>query len=246
MRSTYQLLVHHNACNGSFLTTSASCAIMLGDAAIEFKVIVGCLHAKSINDHRWYRVQGITRTLDSMKAQRKRGHHNMINMDLFARVMKDLHSNPESTLEWVVEYVKRLNVSEAKAQEIRKRMFRIFMCNKAPSLEACKRLWNQMRMSTSIGVAVDTECKNVFNGKMTKSEAGPVSQLILTQLEALCLNPICAGLKVAGIPTPDRRSGAKRRYTYHNRCTSGCKGIQTNWGFYTEVDLVRTTQSQTK
>lgn len=79
-------------------------------------------------------------------------------------------------------------------------------------------------MSTAIGVAVDAQCKDVFNGKKALCDVGPVSRLILTQLQALHLTPICAGLKVAGVPTPDR-SSVPARYKYHNGCTLGCTSI---------------------
>lgn len=211
---------------------------MLGNATIEFKTVSGCLHAKSTNDHRWYKVQGITRTLDSMAQHRRRGNHNLINMDVFTRALQDRHSNPESKLDWVIDYIKQLNVSESKASEFQAGVLRIFTYSKVPSVAACRRVWDKTRMSTHIGVAVDADCKDVFNGKKTKPQVGPVSQLILTQLEALHLRPICGGLRVAGIPSPDRCSGAKKRYTYHNRCVAGCKGIQPDWGFYTEIDMV--------
>lgn len=138
---------------------------MLGDATIEFKTEAGCLHARATKDDRWYKVQGITRTLDAMTPQKCKGHHNMINMDLFTRVLQDLHRNPDSKLDWVVDYVKSLNVSERKASELRAGVLRLFASNKVPSLSACRRLWDKARMSTHIGVAVDADCKDVFNGK---------------------------------------------------------------------------------
>lgn len=212
---------------------------MLGDAMIEFKTEAGCHYAKASKDNRWYKVQGITRTLDAMTPRnRKKGNHNMINMDLFTRVLQDLHRNPESKLEWLVNYAQSLNVSERKAVELRAGVVRLFASNKVPSVSACRRLWDKTRMSTQIGISVDADCKDVFNGKKRRDEVGPVSQLILAQLEALRLRPICGGLRVACIPSPDQCSIATRQYTYHNRCTLGCKSIEKDWGFYTEVDMV--------
>lgn len=211
---------------------------MLGDATIEFKTEAGCLHARATKDDRWYKVQGITRTLDAMTPQKCKGHHNMINMDLFTRVLQDLHRNPDSKLDWVVDYVKSLNVSERKASELRAGVLRLFASNKVPSLSACRRLWDKARMSTHIGVAVDADCKDVFNGKKNRYQVGPMSQLILAQLEALRLHPIRGGLRVACIPSPDQFSVATRQYTYHNRCTAGCKSVQKDWGFYTKIDMV--------
>lgn len=212
---------------------------MLGVATIEFKTEAGCHYAKATKDNWWYKVQGITRTLDAMTPQnRKKGHHNMINMDLFTRVLQDLQRNPESKLDWVVDYVKSLNGSDRKAWELRAGVVRLFLSNKVPSLSACRRLWDKARMSTHIGVAVDADCKDVFNGKKSRDQVGPVSQLILAQLEALHLRPICGGLRVACIPSPDQCSVATQQYTYHNRCTAGCKSIQKDWGFYTEIDMV--------
>lgn len=209
----------------------------LQDPVIEFRGSGGELCAKSTADHRWYKVKGITRTLTSIMCCRKRSDgHNMISMDLFTRVVKDLNANPESSLEWLPEYLRSLNAPDSKGSAFKEELLQLFRC-RALTPDACRRLWDRSRMSTGIGVAVDSQCKGVFNGKKKLCDVGPVSRLILTQLEALRLAPICAGLKVAGVPTPDRllKSGS---YTYHNGCTRGCKSIRCTWGFYTEVDLV--------
>lgn len=204
---------------------------------IEFRSSGGSLCAKSTLDHRWYNVQGITKTLDSIVSCRKRSPgHNMISMDLFTRVVKDINVNPNSSLDWVLEYIRNLNAPESKCLAFKEALLRLFR-SKALTPEACRRLWDRSCMSTGIGVMVDAQCKAVFNGKTTMCEVGPVSRLILTQLKALRLTPICAGLRVAGVPTPDRFSELGH-YTYHNGCTQGCKSIRDGWGFYTEVDLV--------
>lgn len=198
------------------------------------------LQAKSVTDQRWFKVQGITKALDSLKCINKRRStsHNMISMDLYTRVIEDLSTNPESLLEWVPEYVRNLNAPESSSKGVVMRDGLLQLIHaKALSHQACRWLWDRNCLSTVIGTTVDMQCKDVFNGKKTESEVGPVSRLILTQLKALHLTPICAGLKVASVPTPDRFSepGA---YTYHNRCTQGCKSISHGWGFFTEVDLV--------
>lgn len=162
----------------------------------------------------------------------------MINMDLYTRVLRDLQRNPRSTLSWVADYAKSLNASDRKASELRDAVLSLFTANKVPSLSACRRLWDKARMSTHIGVAVDADCKDVFNGKKNRDQAGPVSQLVLAQLEALRLRPLCGGLRVACIPSPDRYSIASAQQTYHNRCAAGCKSIHKDWGFYTEIDMV--------
>ena len=207
----------------------------LQDPAIEFRGSRGDLRAKSTADHRWYRVQGITRALDSITCCRKRSAgHNMINMDLYTRVVKDLNANPDSSLDWLPDYIGNLNAPADKGSAFKEALLRMFRSN-ALTLEACRRLWNRSRLSTSIGVAVDAQCKDVFNGKKQIHAVGPVSRLVLTQLAALRLTPICAGIKVAGIPRPDKVGVP---YTYHNGCTRGCAAIRDTWGFYTEVDLV--------
>lgn len=209
----------------------------LQDPVIEFRGSGGALCAKSTADHRWYKVQGITKTLDSMMCCRKRSSgHNMIVMDLFTRVVKDLNANPDSSLDWVPEYVRNLNAPESKGSAFKEALLPLFR-SKALTLEACRRLWDRSRLSTSIGIAVDAQCKDVFNGKKKIRDVDPVSRLILTQLKALRLTPVCAGLKVAGVPTPDRFS-VPGYYTYHNGCTQGCTSLRDTWGFYTEVDLV--------
>lgn len=209
----------------------------LQDPVIEFRISGGTLCARSTADHRWYKVQGITKTLDTLMCCRKRSSsHNMISMDLFARVVRDVNTNPESSLEWVSEYVRNLNVPDSKGLAFKEALLKLFK-SKALTPEACRRLWDRSSMSTVIGVTVDAQCKDVFNGKKTLCDVGPVSRLILTQLKALHLTPICAGLKVAGVPTPDRFVESES-YTYHNRCTQGCKSIPGTRSFYTEVDLL--------
>ncbi|KAJ8009934.1 hypothetical protein DPEC_G00069310 [Dallia pectoralis] len=211
----------------------------LNEPVIEFRWTSGTLCARSTADHRWYKVQGITKTLDSMVHHRKpspRHNTNMISMDLFTRVVRDLNANPESSLDWVPEYVVNLNAPEDKGATFKDALLQLFR-SRALTPAACRRLWTRSRMSTGIGIAVDSQCKDVFNRKKTTRDVGPVSRLVLMQLEALCLTPICAGLKVASVPRPDM-GGKPGSYTYHNGCTRGCKPIRDPWGFYTEVDLV--------
>lgn len=101
-------------------------------------------------------------------------------------------------------------------------------------------------MSTCIRVTIDAECKDVFNRSTKKSKVGPVSRLILIQLEALRLTPMCAGLKVAGMPSPDRISSEAGSYTYLNDCGQGCTGIMHKWGFYTTTDTVALLELKTR
>ena len=210
----------------------------LRDPAIQFRSSGGTLCAKSTADHRWYKVHGITKALDSLMHRRKRssGHDNMMSMDLFARVVRDVNVNPESSLEWVCEYLRDLNAPDSKGSAFQAELLKLYN-SKALTPEACRRLWDRSRMSACIGVRIDGECKDVFNGKKALCDAGPVSRLILTQLKALHLTPICAGLKVAGVPTPDRFIEGES-YTYHNRCTQGCKSVPGTQSSYTEVDLL--------
>lgn len=209
----------------------------LEEPAIEFRHAPGVLFAKSTLEERWYRVRGITKTLDTVICCRKRvSGHNMITMDLYTKVIRDLNENPDSALEWIPDYIDSLNAPESKGPVIRDTILRLHKY-KALTPEACRRAWDDNNMSASLGTLVDAQCKSVYNGKRALSEAGPVARLVLTQLKALRLTPICAGLKVAGIPRPDA-FGKPGRYTYHNQCTRGCTSIGANWGFYTEVDLV--------
>ncbi|KAK2813506.1 hypothetical protein Q5P01_000790 [Channa striata] len=162
----------------------------------------------------------------------------MICMDLFARILRDLNDNPGTSLRWLLEYVVNLNAPESKAADFRAALLRLLKY-KALSLKSVRRAWDANRLSPSIGIAVDAQCKDVFNGKKSADEVGPVSRVILTQLQALHLSPICAGLKVAGVPTPDRSGdGGGGRYTYHNGCVRGCRSLRGRDAFYTEVDLV--------
>lgn len=223
----------------AFAKASTFNTMKLKDPVITFRRLRDTgLQAKSTTDQRWFKVQGITKALDSLACKRRPVGHNMISMDLFAKVVEDLNANPESSLEWVPEYVRNLNAPESSSEGavLREALLELFRA-KALSPRACRRLWDRSRLSAAIGTAVDAQCKDVFNGKKTESEVGPVSRLILTQLKALRLTPICAGLKVAGVPTPDRFSepGA---YRYHNGCTRGCRSISADGGFFTEVDLV--------
>ncbi|KAI4792892.1 hypothetical protein KUCAC02_033087 [Chaenocephalus aceratus] len=203
----------------------------LRDPVIEFRGAGGALCAKSTTDHRWYKVQGITKTLDSILCCRNRSSgHNMISMDLYNRAVRDLNEHPDSFLDWVPEYVRDLNAPESKGRALQQALLKL-NASGSLTLEACRRTWDRNR------TAVDAQCKSVFNGNKTVREVGPVSRLVLTQLQALYLTPVCAGLRVAGIPAPDRCS-APGSYTYHNGCMQGCKSIRGTWGFYTEVDLV--------
>lgn len=210
----------------------------LGHPTIEFHSVDGVVRARSIKDHRWFKVQGITKTLNCMSPQTRTGHQNMINMDIFNRALQDLHKNPGSKLEWIVDYIQSLNVNKKKARSFQAAMLRLFESNKVPSLMASRRVWDKACMSTYIGTAVDSDCKDVYNGKKTREQVGPVARLVLAQLEALLLTPICGGLRVACVPSPDVCSINSDRYTYHNQCTEGCRGIRSNWGFFTEVDMI--------
>ena len=195
------------------------------------------LYAKSTTDQRWYKVKGITKPLNGLKGYKKYSvGHNMINMDIYTRLVKDINANPDSSIEWVSDYLRNLNVPESKVLKFKAALLQLVKC-KSLTLNHSRLLWEKNRMSIGIGVAVDKECKDVFNGKKTTCDVGPVSRLILTQLKALRLTPICAGLKVAGVPRPDTFS-KPGSYTYHNSCTRGCKSIEDTWGLYTEVDLV--------
>lgn len=211
----------------------------LRSPAVEFRNSKARVCARSVADHRWYAVQGITKTLDSIAGSRKRARaHNMICMDLFARILRDLNDNPGTSLRWLLEYVVNLNAPESKAADFRAALLRLLKY-KALSMKSVRRAWDANRLSPSIGIAVDAQCKDVFNGKKSADEVGPVSRVILTQLQALHLSPICAGLKVAGVPTPDRSGdGGGGRYTYHNGCVRGCRSLRGRDAFYTEVDLV--------
>lgn len=201
---------------------------------IEFKLEKRTPYAKSVHDHRWYKVQGITKTLDSMT---RKQHYNMIAMDLFTRALQDQNRNPESSLEWIPEFLKSLNVPESKCHGLREALLPVFRSH-ALSPSACTHAWNIHRISIAIGTEVDSECKDVFNRRKDISNVGPVSRLILTQLQALCLTPICAGLKVAGVPTPDKVELYSLPFTYHNKCMDGCTSLRETQTFYTEVDLV--------
>ncbi|KAK2814647.1 hypothetical protein Q5P01_001027 [Channa striata] len=89
------------------------------------------------------------------------------------------------------------------------------------------------------GIAVDAQCKDVFNGKKsadagrarvsrdTDSTAGPASE------------PHLRRLKVAGVPhSRPIRDGGGGRYTHHNGCARGCRCCAGRRRLYTEVDLV--------
>ena len=209
----------------------------LQSPAIDFRRKHGVMYAKSTADQRWYKVNGITKPLNRLKWNKKDSiGHNMINMDIYTRLVKDVNDNPDSSIEWVPDYLRNLNVPESKVSKFKEALLRLVK-SKSLTLSNSRLLWDNSRMSIGIGVAVDMECKDVFNGKKNVCDVGLVSRLILTQLKALRLTPICAGLKVAGVPRPDRFSEPKS-YTYHNRCTRGCKSLCDTWGLYTEVDLV--------
>lgn len=161
----------------------------------------------------------------------------MICVDLIAKILDDLRRNPSSDLGWVVEYATNMNVSEPKAVDLCHAL-RCLMKREALSLDSCRRVWDAEHLSACIGNSVDSECKAVFNGTANELEVGPVSRLVLSQLRALLLVPICGGLKVAGLTNPDAGSLARGVRTYHNGCTRGCVGLVGEASFYTEVDLV--------
>ncbi|KAK2813528.1 hypothetical protein Q5P01_000770 [Channa striata] len=153
----------------------------LRSPAVEFRNSKARVCARSVADHRWYAVQGITKTLDSIAGSRKRARaHNMICMDLFARILRDLNDNPGTSLRWLLEYVVNLNAPESKAADFRAALLRLLKY-KALSLKSVRRAWDANRLSPS---------KDVFNGKKSADEVGPVSRVILTQLQALHLSPI--------------------------------------------------------
>ncbi|KAK2815475.1 hypothetical protein Q5P01_025942 [Channa striata] len=164
-------------------------------------------------------------------------------MDLFARILRDLNDNPGTSLRWLLEYVVNLNAPESKAADFRAALLRLLKY-KALSLKTVRRAWDANRLSPSIGIAVDAQCKDVFNGKKSADEVGPVSRVILTQLQALHLSPICAGLKVAGVPTPDRSGTAARRYTHHNG-NNDVLDDATLWRYNTQLWLTWTMFSLT-
>nr|BBA49166.1 hypothetical protein ORF60-like [Oryzias latipes] len=205
----------------------------LGRPVIEFRGSRRDLQAKAVTQDRWYRVRGITRTLNSI-ARRRRGvrSHNMICVDLYARFLSHLVRDRRNPLGWLSHHLAILNAPEDPARKFEGELRRLLAYGSL-NFESCRRAWDRSRMSRGIGNAVDAQCKDVFNGKKAASETGPVSRLLLAQLEALRLKPICAGLKVAGVPTPDRGGS-----TYHNGCTRGCGPLPGRNTFYTEVDLL--------
>ncbi|KAK7915589.1 hypothetical protein WMY93_011350 [Mugilogobius chulae] len=212
--------------------------MQLGESTIEFKTVHGALCAKSIADHRWYKIQGITKTLDSMVHTGKHlVRSNLISMDLFTRIVQDLHEKPDSSLEWVPEFLRTLNAPEPKGFMFRDALLAPFR-SQSLTPQMCRRLWDNHHLSKAIGTAVDSQCKDVFNRKREIDSVGPVSRLVLSQLEALRLTAICGGLKVAAIPTPDKFHPRTHPYTYHNGCTRGCSSLSDTLTFYTEVDLV--------
>lgn len=114
----------------------------LRDPVIEFRGSRGALLAKSTADHRWYKVQGITKTLDSIVYCRKRSSSfNMISMDLFRRVVEDLNANPDSELEWMSEYVTNLNAPESKGEAFKNALLELLR-SKALTPDACRHLWD--------------------------------------------------------------------------------------------------------
>lgn len=210
----------------------------LENPAIEFSRTSSYLSAKARFDHRWYRVRGITKTLATVRRYRKRSrNHNMIVMDIVCRILEDESSNSDNFPDWVLEHVKNLNVPESKAFKFTQDL-QVHCMTQCITVESCRHLWDKHNLSTNIGKMVDSQCKDVFNGKKNISDVGPVSRLVLAQLKALLLSPLCAGLKVAGLPSPDMCVSPNGSYTYHNRCVRGCSSIRDTWGFYTEVDLV--------
>lgn len=207
----------------------------LDGPAIAFRHAGGVFYAKSDLDDRWYRVQGITHTL-SCKRRNAPATRNLIVMDLYAKILQRRQQTGPVALAWLTEYFAALNLPSAKTVQLATAFAALINKPRAPGLSACKRLWDRHRVSACIGVSVDIECKDVYNGKRMKEQVGPISRLILTQLEGLFLRPMCGGVKVAGIPRPDRVS--VDCYTYHNKCERGCRSLATAASSYTEIDLI--------
>lgn len=99
-------------------------------------------------------------------------------MDIFTKIVKDLTTHPDSSLEWLPQYLLNLNVQQSKALMFKEALVQMHS-NKALTLQACRRLWDRNGFSASIGITVDAQCKDVFNGKRGVSEIGPVSRLVL-------------------------------------------------------------------
>lgn len=191
-------------------------------------------------DGRWYRLQGITKTLGRINgyAKEKKNATNMITMDLFQRIVACIREKGDDNrvkLEWLLPYLKNLNVPSREAVRFHKAICRT-IASPGFGAETCRRLWDSLRMSVAIGITVDCQCKLAFNDPSCSiDQLGPVTRLVLAQLEALGLERVAAGVKVANIPRPDRSAVP---YTYHNKCKLGCSRIRSDWGFYTEVDMI--------
>lgn len=213
----------------------------LNTPVIHFKAECNVQWARVDRDSDWYKMQGITKTLSKFcgYTKYKKNSTNMITMDLFRRIIADIHRKggvERVKLEWLVPYLTTLNVPDHDAVRFHKAMARTIM-SPGFGAETCRRLWESLHLSATIGIVVDFQCKLAFNNSTVEiCELGPVTQLVLAQLEALGLQRVCAGVKVANLPRPDQSSC--KPHTYHNRCKRGCRKIRANWGFYTEVDLV--------
>lgn len=210
--------------------------------AIQFRYTGGIFYARSELDHRWYKVRGITHSIASLVTKRRcmSATCNMIVMNLYVKMLERRRQQKAeditSVLFWLREYFVNLNVPDHKTAQLVSAFASLIKKKRIPGFSACKRLWDTHRVSACIGVTVDLECKDVYNGKKIKENVGPVSRLILTQLEGLLLQPLCGGVKVAGIPRPDRVLDGG--YTYHNNCVKGCRSLTSSSSFYTEIDLI--------
>ena len=213
----------------------------LNTPVIRFKAECNGQWAKVDRDSEWYRVQGVTKTLGKISGygKDKKNSTNMITMDLFRRVVADIHrkGGVESVnLEWLVPYLTTLNVPGHDAVRFREALARK-IASPGFGAETCRRLWDSLSLSITIGIAVDHQCKLAFNDpSVDNSRLGLVTQLVLAQLEALGLQRVCAGVKVANLPRPDQSSC--KPHAYHNGCKLGCRKLRADWGFYTEVDMV--------
>lgn len=213
----------------------------LAESAIEFRTAAGVAYAKSKLDHRWYKVRGITHSISLLMSKRRDvvATCNMIVMDLYVKILERRGNDSRGALAWLTEYFGKLNLPKHKTDQLTSTFAALLTGVRTPSLSGCKRLWDTHRVSACIGVTVDLECKEVYNGKKVKEQTGPISRLILTQLEGLLLQPMCGGVKVAGIPTPDRVLDERGNYTFHNNCADGCESLASSaTAFYTEIDLV--------
>lgn len=213
----------------------------LNAPVIHFKVECNSQWAKVDHDGDWYKVHGITKTLGKIcgYAKYKKNSTNMITMDLYRRIVADIHQKGDvesAKLKWLVPYLTTLNVPGRDAVTFHKALVRS-IASPGFGPETCRRQWDSLRLSVRIGITVDSECKLAFNDPSVENgQLGPVTRLVLAQLEALGLRRVRAGVKVANLLRPDRST--RKPHTYHNRCERGCRKIKANWGCYTEVDMV--------